>query len=234
MGGLFDTLGLGSQALQAQQRGAQITGANVGNANAPGYHREDVHMTSAAAFGGVQMVSMQRAMDSLLEAQVNVQTANVAYSQGRTQGLQSLVRYVGDLSSSGLGAAVNGFFTGWRQLTTRPEDQAVRTDTLGRTQALVERVNNMATSLVGGQRQADAQIEPLVEQANASIRQIAQLNVAIGATQFGSTPPADLQDKRDLAVNTLANLVGATSTVGPRGDISVYVGDVAVVRSVTN
>jgi flagellar hook-associated protein 1 FlgK len=229
MGGLFDTLGLGGQALQAQQMGAQITGANVGNANAPGYHREDAHMTSASAYGGVQAVSLQRAVDTRLEQQVNAQSANVAFANGRTQGLYGLVRTLGDMGSTGLGAAVNGFFAGWRNLSVHPEDKAVRTDTLARTQALVERVNTMARDLTAGQAQADSQIAPMLEQANGYIDQVAQLNVAINGARSAQYPAADMQDARDLAVQRLAELVGATSNVDTEGDVSVFVGGVSVV-----
>lgn len=229
MGGLFDSLGLASQSLQAQQAGAQITGANVGNANAPGYHREDPIMTSASAYRGVQSVQLMRSVDNTLERQVNTQSGNVAFANNRAQGLQGLVRYVGDMTQGGLGAAVNGFFSGWRNMTVHPEDQAIRADTLGRTQALVDRVNTIAQSVLGGQRQADAQIQSIVDAANLQINMVAKLNVAIVAAQAGNTPAADMQDARDLAVNQLATLVGATSSVDALGSVSVYVGGVSVV-----
>lgn len=229
MGGLFDSLNLASQSLQAQQSGAQITGANVGNANAPGYHREDPHMTSASAYRGVQQVQLLRSVDNNLERQVNTQTGNVAFANNRAQGLQGLVRYVGDMTQGGLGAAVNGFFAGWRNMTVHPEDQAIRADTLGRTQAMVDRVNTMAQNILGGQRQADSQVRSIIDTANVQIDMIAKLNVAIVAAQAGNSPAADMHDARDLAVNQLANLVGATSNVDAQGSINVYVGDVSVV-----
>jgi flagellar hook-associated protein 1 FlgK len=229
MGGLFDSLGLASQSLQAQQAGAQITGANVGNANAPGYHREDPIMTSASAYRGVQTVSLMRSVDNTLERQVNTQSGNLAFANNRAQGLEGLVRYVGDMTQGGLGAAVNGFFNAWRNMTVHPEDQAIRADTLGRTQALVDRVNTIAQSTLGGQRQADAQIQSIVDAANVQINMVAKLNVAIVAAQAGSSPAADMQDARDMAVSQLATLTGATSSVDAQGSISVYVGGVSVV-----
>lgn len=229
MGGLLDSLGLASQSLQAQQSGAQITGANIANANAPGFHREDPSMRSASAYRGVQTVQLLRSVDNTLERQVNTQSAALAFANGRARGLEGIVRYVGDMTQGGLGAAVNGFFAGWRNMTVYPQDQAIRADALGRTQAFADRVNTMAQSLSGSQRQADAQVAAIVDTANVQIVRLANLNVAIVAAQANDAPAADLQDARDLAVSELASLVGANSSVDRQGNISAYVGGVSVV-----
>lgn len=229
MGGLFDALGMGGQALISEQRAAQITGSNIGNANVAGYHREDVDMTSASAFRGIKRTDLVRASNHLLEQQVNLQSGNLAYADNLTQGLTAMVGYVGDMSSSGLASALNSFFIGWRNLTVNPNDTGVRADSLGRAQALVARINRMGESLREGQSQADRQIQPILDAANTQIRQVAKLNATIVATQASGAPAADLQDNRDRCVAELANLIGATSTQESNGSISVYMGGVAVV-----
>ena len=221
MGGLFDSLTLGGNALGAQQYGAQVTGGNIANVNAPGYHRQDVQITSGSLGGGIESAAAKRASQNILEQNANSSASAFSYADARAQGLGRVQAAVGDLGPTGLGAALGDFFASLRGLAAAPQDMAPRNNVLARLQTLVTTLNVSAQSLVAQRAQADQQVVDTVNQANANIQSIADLNEAITAAEAGGGRANDLRDQRDLATQQLAASLGATSFTDDQGHVNV-------------
>src|SRR5258707_613533 len=79
MPGLFDTLSLGTRAMQAQQAGVTVTGQNLANANNPAYARQRANFQTSDAVAttngvrgtGVQVAGIQQIRDSVLDSQIS-------------------------------------------------------------------------------------------------------------------------------------------------------------------
>ena len=221
MGGLFDNLTVAGNALGAQQYGAQITGGNIANVNAPGFHRQDVQLTSGSQGGGIETAGAKRASQNLLEQNANSSASSFAYADARAQGLVQVQGAVGDMGPNGIGAALGDFFSSWRNLAAAPQDMAPRNNVLARLQTLVTTLNVAAQSLVAQRSQADQGVVQTVEAANVAIQSIADLNRTITAAESGGARANDLRDQRDLAAQQLASSLGATSFTDEKGNVNV-------------
>lgn len=73
MAGLLGNLTLASQALQAQQRGLEVTGQNIANVNTPGYTRRIADLVAIApteptsAGNGVMVAGVRAMRDQQLD-----------------------------------------------------------------------------------------------------------------------------------------------------------------------
>jgi flagellar hook-associated protein 1 FlgK len=209
MATLFGALAVGNRGLQAQQYAAQVIGSNITNANIEGYHREDPWLTSGAALVGIQSAGTKRAGQLYLEQNLNAQSATAGFSDARAQQLVSLQNTVADIGSSGLSQALDGFFSSLRAMEASPSDLAVRSDVLGRAAKLTSQINQSAQTLQNQREQVDGQVKSTLADINVQIRNIAQLNSAVGIAIGNGNSASDLQDQRDLAVNQLAQQAGA-------------------------
>lgn len=221
MGGLFDNLTVAGNALGAQQYGAQVTGGNIANVNAPGYHRQDVQLTSGTMGSGIESAAAKRASQNLLEQNANSSAGAFAYADARSQGLVQVQGAVGDTGPNGISAALGDFFSSWRNLAAAPQDLAPRNNVLARLQTLVTTLNVAASSLAAQRAQADQGVAQTVQAANVNIQSIAELNRSIIAAEAGGTRANDLRDQRDLAAQQLATSLGATSFTDENGSLNV-------------
>jgi flagellar hook-associated protein 1 FlgK len=225
MPGLFGALSVGARGLQAQQYGAQVSGANIANATTDGYHREDTQITSGGAFSGTQAVTIKRAGQSYLEQNVRQQAATAKFSYTRAQQLVPVQDAMADLSSSGLGQSLSDVFASLRNLSASPADLAVRADVLGRLQGFVGHVNQSGQALLAQRAQLDQQVRAIVSDANSQIKVIASLNADIAAAIASGDPATNLMDSRDSAVQALAQDVGARVDLDRSGNYTVTIGE---------
>lgn len=229
MANLFDTLRIGGNSLSAQQVAAQVVGTNISSASVDGYHRQSSVFHSMNQLGGIRDVTVDRATDQFLEAQVNSQTAAYEFANKRSEGLSLILDAVGTMDESGLNASVSDFFASWRSLNVYPEDLTSRRDVLVKGQLLTERVSQSAVNLKAAQKLADDDIVHSLDAINASLQGIARLNRAIGEASALNQPDNSLRDQQDLAIKKLNELVDVTKSVEPDGHVTVLLGNISVV-----
>lgn len=229
MANLLDTLRIGGNSLSAQQVAAQVVGTNISSASVEGYHRQSSVFHSMNELGGIRDVTVDRASDQFLEAQVNTQTANYEFANRRSEGLSLILDAVGGLDETGLNASVSDFFASWRSLNVYPEDLTARRDVLVKGQLLTERVSQASTNLSAAQKLADDDVVHALPSINAALVNIAQLNEAIGQASALGKPDNSLRDQQDLAIRRLNELVNVTKSVEPDGNVTVSLGGISIV-----
>ena len=238
----FASLGLGARALQAAQRGLELSGQNISNVNTAGYSRQrldQVAQGSAAVPAlfsrstgmgdGVLVRGADRIRDEFLEAraqQVRGTQASAATAQAT---LGSVEAAFGEPSSTGLQAQMASFWNAWHDVANDPTSAAPR-----------QQVLEVATSLAGsfartsqqlGQQWADTreQLSATVAAVNRTAEDVAKLNDAIRAANASGTPSNELADQRDDLVLRLGESVGAVGRVGEDGTVTVTVGGTPLV-----
>jgi flagellar hook-associated protein 1 FlgK len=247
MPGLFDTLNLGTRAMQAQQAGVTISGQNLANANNPAYSRQrvdfqtsDAVSTPSGVFGtGVQIAGVQQIRDSLLDAQIRDENSVGGFwtsSQGALENAQTQLGQFLDTSSTdgtsigGLAGQLNGLFSSFQGLESDASSMTQRQAIITQAQNLAGSFNQISTRLSAVNRTLNSSIGDDVTSANQLLSDIAQLNADITRTELSTQGTAnDLRDLRQQKLESLAQLTNLQTSTGTDGSLSISIGGVTMV-----
>jgi flagellar hook-associated protein 1 len=226
-------LGIGQSALAAAQVGIATTGNNIANASTPGYSRQVVVQSAAAAqnFGygyvgqGTEISAVTRVYNDILAKQViNSQSVSAGIDAYSTQ-LSSIDSMLSD-SAAGLNPAMNSFFGSVQDLSANPSDTPTRQTMLSNAQSLVNRFQSTSSSLSAINDSVNAQLSSSVGLVNTYAKQIASLNDAIDkAISNTGNQPNDLLDQRDQLVLELSKQIKTTVVPQGQGGYNVFVGN---------
>jgi flagellar hook-associated protein 1 FlgK len=238
----FSGLNTATTALWAQQRGMDVTGQNIANVNTAGYSRQRAELQSVggntvpAVYSvsnqvgqGVNADTVSRIRDGFLESRALTERANsaqrVAESDGLTQ-IESAFREPGD---TGVQSMLSDLWDGWSDVVNHPEDLAARSQLLQRAQTLAAGLRTTSSSLDKQWTQTRDDLSTMVSDVNAAAGSIADMNAAIMKATRAGLPVNELADKRDALVSSLAERVGATSSLAADGMVDVHVGGTTLV-----
>jgi flagellar hook-associated protein 1 FlgK len=238
----FSGISTALSGLYAQRRGLDVTGQNIANVNTEGYSRQRADLTSVAASsqasmwsvsenvgGGVDVAGIGRMRDAFLEARSRAEHARSAYLDSRQLSLKDVERTLTEPSDTGIAAQLGELWAGFDDVANRPGDEAARNQLLQRVGTIAGTLNQSSNAL---SRQWDAQreqLDGLVSEVNAAAKGVAELNQAIvRATQDGM-PSNELADRRDMLMQTLAELTGGAGRAGADGSVDFYLEGTALV-----
>ncbi|MBK8794195.1 MAG: flagellar hook-associated protein FlgK [Holophaga sp.] len=216
MPGLNASLSIGLSALQASQAALNVVGHNIANVNTPNYSRQRAILANndSQTFGtlqygqGVNLNNIIGVRDRFLEMQITQATSRKSGADTRYTMLEAISpTFLESGSDSDLSALVTKFFQGFQDLTSRPEDGAVRTAVVGRAQSLVNGIQSRWQLLQDQRAQADGSVRSLVSEVNTITTEIAKLNARIGAEPSPGAD-SDSRDQRQTLANKLADIVG--------------------------
>ena len=223
---IFAPLGIGKQALLANQRAIGVTGHNIANVNTPGYSRQSPLLRAARpddrGFGtGVVVASVLRAVDGFLDARMLGAASALG---GTTTGREMLdrVQALFPVGDEGIGNALAEFFVAASRVADSPQDLATRNDLLEAGGALAAQLRNAAAGLQMLQREADDRLGQAAADANGFLQTIAQLNREIVAADRAGRESNDLRDQRQTALAGLAKQLSIRVVEVPNGGISVF------------
>ena len=240
----MSTFNIGLNALSVGQRGLDIVGQNLANANTPGYHRQSLAITGKVIAGiypaGVEVSYIERAESRALRASLlvgNVEASRLATRLDSQRQAESLLN-PGD-------GAVNGrleqFFSQVGQLTLRPEDATQRRLVLSSAASLAGQFNTLAGDLDALRANVGSQVAQTVREVNEFSVRVADLNQRIAEIEVQGGRANDLKDQRDQLIVELSQRVEVRTIDQPHGVINVMgpgtallVGDIPNSLSVTN
>ncbi len=216
MPGLTASLNIGLSGLQASQGALNVVGHNIANVNTPNYSRQRAVLVNndSQTFGnmqfgtGVNLNNILGTRDRFLEMQITQATSRQSGADARYAGVEGISPVFNeDGSEAALGTLVQRFFQSFQELSSRPEDGAVRTNVVGRAQSLINGLKSRYQLLADQRSQADRNIGSLVTEVNTITAEIAKLNMRI-ATEPTPGADSDARDQRQGLANKLAGLVG--------------------------
>ena len=243
MSSTFSGLNTARTALWAQQRGVDVTGQNIANVNTAGYSRQRAELqsvggstvpalyaTSNGIGEGVSADTVTRIRDAFLEGRAQTEhaaAASLTVADSTMSGLEDAFREPG---KTGLQQQLDDMWSGWGDVANHPTEPGGRSEVLQRTATLVAGLNTTSATLDQQWTHDLDGLGTLVEDVNASLTSIANLNQAISRAASAGTPSNELADKRDALVLALSDQVGATSSQAADGSISVRIGNATVVN----
>jgi flagellar hook-associated protein 1 FlgK len=230
MSGLFDSLRLTANALDAQRLGLDVVGQNLANVNTPGYTRRVIDLASIppdsrlSAGRGVEVVAVRSVRDALVERRLR-QEIPLEQRHGAAAEVLAVVE-------SGLGApgesidgALTAFFDAFGRLSEDPLSSPARQEVVRQGQALASSFHDVAGRLTAAQRDADARVRAGLDTVNALADQVASLNRAIGRAGSDGPETDDLKDRLSESVKALAVQLDVRTVARADGGLDVTFGN---------
>jgi len=229
--------GVGLSGLEVARKAIQIIGNNIANASTEGYHRQDpiikplegVSTSGIRIGGGAEVRDICRMIDVLLEREIRRQRPELGQVSQELATLRSLESILGDLTTEGLGGALNEFFGALDELTSQPDSPAFRSQVVWAADALAAQFRALGATIRSLKDNAVYEARSLAEEVNRLAREIADANSAAEVLWVGGSSDAHLADVRDQAAAELAELADARVRVEQDGSYSVYVWDMSIV-----
>lgn len=234
----ISSLNTAYSGLAAQRRVLDVTAHNIANANTKGYHVQRVDLVSAGSSAtsglfsgssktnGVNSDALSRSYDELLAARASREDASLSSATTSSSTMAAIEQIFPEPSDTGIAHQLDQFWSSWSGVATSPGSSAARTDLLAKADTLTSSLNRAAADLQGVYDVAAARTSALAIDVNTMAKQLADVNKAI-TTSLESNP--DLLDHRDVLLNSLAKLTGATTRPAANGLVDVYVGNRALV-----
>jgi len=215
--------------LSTAQAGLDIISNNIANVNTEGYTRKEFRPESLVLAGqgaGVQIGDVINNVDQNLLRDKRVQHSAV----GLLQTLNSYYRRVQDTfgtvsSNSSISNQINRLQQEFSTLTASPETVSQQ---LAAVQAGTSVANNLASMSKTVQTlrlNADREIEGAVNDINNYLRNISTLNDQIAFNAATAKQTEDLEDKRDVALNKLSDLIDIRYFKNNNGSLTVFTSD---------
>ena len=216
---ISDSLNIAASSLKTQQRALDVVSHNIANVNTPGYSRQSADLATLSSekiaglnLGrGVDIVNVRRLVDPIINQAILNNGSQLSYWDTTQKGLQAVENVFGSLQSTGLAAALDGFFTSWKQLANNPQDNGQKVNVRAKSSALIDNLNNMSQQIRSEQTNTDANINQSITRANQILDNIASLTTQIQRSEAGNKgivgQANDLRDQRDQAVRDLAKII---------------------------
>jgi flagellar hook-associated protein 1 FlgK len=230
--GLFGIYNLAAQSLLSYQTAINTVGHNVANAATDGFHRQRVelkaNLPARTGFGplgmGVGIGSIHRIEDTFIEFAIQREIPILSRYSARSDALEQSQLAFGEPSDAGLTTILDEFFGGWNDLASSPEDAGARESVVRLGISLADSVKNARNRLVVQQESITSEIARAVDEVNRLATELEHLNQNILASTRDGLVPADLEDRRDVIIQSLGDLIGGTARIEDNGTATVHVG----------
>lgn len=211
--------------LLLNQRSLDVTAQNVANVNTEGYSRKILNQESVILGGvgaGVKLSEITRQVDQFLLKDIRgtlSQTSEIRtldHFYGRTQDLfgspgsdSSIGNMIGDLEAAAIA------------LAGLPESLTGQTEVVDQARLTAQRFRLIARDIQGLRLEADQGIEESVNTINSELVIIEEMNIQIAQNLALGRETSELQDRRDIALNTVAEHMDIQYFTRDNGEIVV-------------
>ncbi len=234
----FSGIEIGKRSLMAQSQSIQTAGHNITNADTEGYSRQRVNLKSfdplykpdlsraerpGQVGQGIDVVSIERVRDELLEGRIVAQTNQESYWTTREKYYVMLEDIHNEPADISIRTNMDKFWQSWQELSIYPESTAARQAVVSRGESLTDSVQQRFIALEGIGKILNGDIEGTVSQVNDYAFQIAEINKEIVRSRAMGDNPNDLLDRRDLMVEKLSGLVNITTDNRDPDEFMVHV-----------
>jgi len=225
-GSITMALHTAKDGLLAMQSALGTVSQNVANVNTPGYSRKIQHLETRVVAGsgaGVQLSEVRRSIDEGLLKDVRGESAVLAYGTTKLnfyERIQDLFGQPGDNTS--ISHMMNTLSTSLESLSASPNRSVEQNNFILNSVEMVSKLEDMSIEIQELRLQADLELAASVDEVNAHISNIADLNDKIIRNQTTSNDVTDLKDRRDIALNELSKLIDIQYFERQSGEVAVF------------
>lgn len=240
----FFGLEIGYRGLATHQKSLDITGHNIANASTEGYSRQRGEVTetdpftypafnrpnSAGQIGtGVEVTSVLRIRDQLIDTQIQHETMLSGYWESRRDMLDQVEIILNEPADSNIRTSVDNFWSALQDLSEFANLDTAREELKEQTLAMTSTIRDDYTRIQNLRTDANQRIVNYVTDINKIATEVAALNDQIGKISALGDNPNDLMDKRDLLVEELSKMININYTTDSLNRIKVTIKGVALV-----
>ena len=215
--------------LSTAQAGLDIISNNIANVNTEGYTRKVFVPQSVVLAGngaGVQIGDVISNVDQNLLKD----TRNSRSGVGLLATTSSYYKRIQDTfgtpqSNSSISNQINSLQTEWSTLTSSPENVSQQLAAIQAGRSVADGLSNMSKTVQTLRLNADREIEGAVADVNSYLQNIATLNDQIAFNAATNKQTEDLEDKRDVALNKLSDLIDIRYFKNANSSMTVFTSD---------
>lgn len=231
-------LSVARTAMISHQTALQTVGHNIANAATEGFTRQEAvlaakdpaRLTYGNVGTGVTVSTVVRKRNEMLDVGYRTSAETTARAELRRDQLAQLEAVFGEPSEEGMSKTLDEFFNAWSDLAAAPTSIGARAVVQQRGRQVATLFNTYDNELTSQRVTATDRLLQTLRQVNGLAEQVADLNGRILSSESAGMPNNDLRDRRDLALDKLASLVGAKVERQASGSTSVLVGSFNLVE----
>ncbi len=235
----FVTLNTGLSGLRAAQTAVDVTSHNIANAATKGYTRQRVATNAAPTYQsrdglvgtGVHVENVVRLRETFLDDRVRASVGTFASHDRRTVALERLETVYGE-PEHGITGELNELWASLEDLALDPTNPASRTEALNRFEQVAGRVRDIGNASAAVSDDLVRSRQTMIDEVQSLANSVAEMNLQVRGLPSDKVSNTIL-DQRDVALDRLAELVGATSTLETDGTVTVKLGNESLVSNVT-
>jgi flagellar hook-associated protein 1 FlgK len=237
MSGPYNTINIGLSALVAHRYALDVHAHNLANSTTPGYRRQEAILHAVPGLpppgnmnallggqwgAGVWAVGARHSHESFLDLQVRLTDAAL----GRWSQVSSMLHQVETIlqptPGEDISAQLDRFWNAWEAVAAQPNDIGARYALREQATALTDAFHDADSRLQSMRASTDISLDTRVDEVNTITAEVAELNRVIAVAITEGRTPNDELDRRDLLLNRLAQLTGATPFTSEGGHLMVY------------
>lgn len=238
MANLLASINVALTALLSHSQAATVYGHNVANVNTPGYHRQNAKVSAGPAVSlsnayygtgvgqmgsGVYVTSIQRYAVDFYDTRYRLENQQASKWSTESEIVSQLEATLLETSTDGLLPKIEAYFNNWQAASDDPSNISVRRQLLDSAKELASSINTRYIQIESIRSEQDLRINQSIQEINLVAGNIADLNREISRIMSIGDSPNDLLDARDLALDRLSELAGATSFKQENGEVSVSI-----------
>ena len=189
--GLTTAISSALSGLSATQAGVDLVSRNIANADSAGYIRKTALQEAIVAGGavrGVQVSSIQRELDTLLQKTLQTEASGSGYADIVADYLGRVDTIFGQPGgANALDTIYANYQSAAHALAASPDDPSARTTFLSSAQTLVQQLNSLSDQLQSMRLEIEQRLDSAVSDANDILGRLQQINTA--ARSGGSISP---------------------------------------------
>ena len=234
----FSSLNTAMTGLQAHKRAIDVIGHNIANVNTDGYSRRRVElepsvgMKSSSRYDtefswnnlGVNIADVHRVRDSFLDMKARASLAGSAQASKLDAILGGVEATFPEPSDTAIAGQLAGLWSAFADAANQPGSLPQREAVLAQAATVVSSIRKAADDLRIQHRDLSDQLSITVDRVNTLAQQVADLNSQIRAASASGMDAGDLADSRDLVIDELTRLTGATTRSGEFNQVDVMLG----------
>lgn len=228
MAGLLGNLTLASQALQAQQRGLEVTGQNIANVNTPGYTRRIADLVAIApteptsAGNGVMVAGVRAMRDQQLDRRLFQEVPGQMRETAVAEQL-SVVENVFGAAGKSVDGRLSALHDAFSLLAENTQSATARDQVRQQARALASEFQAVNRRMQSVRLDADVSVRAAVSELNRLAEQVADANRSLSGASAATT--ANVQDRQTELVRKISELANVGVSLRSDGGLDLSFAD---------
>jgi flagellar hook-associated protein 1 FlgK len=218
--------------LSATQVQISVASSNISNADTTGYTTKTANQASSVTAGvgtGVTVTGITSSVNKLLLKSLIGATSELGSADATNSYLTELQNLYGSTSSSdgsstgtSLANTLASLESALSSLASTPGSVSLQSNVVSALDDIASQLRETSSGIQKLRANADQDIASAIDDVNADLEQIADLNAAIKQAAAAGQSTADLEDQRNTALQDIASRMNISYYVASNGDLQVY------------